>query len=86
MFIELCFIFMYVFTFFNPHVVSCFPCLATSLSYAILSQAGLLEIPVTYLESLGYFLARSLVLQNGCSLEKLMLNGGVQSVQPAPVP
>jgi hypothetical protein len=39
------------------------------------SQAGLLEVPATYLGSLGYFLARSLVLPNGCSSKKLMLNG-----------
>jgi hypothetical protein len=31
--------------------------LDSSLSCAILSQAGLLEVPVTYLGSLGYFLA-----------------------------
>jgi hypothetical protein len=53
-----------------------FPCLASSLSCAILSQAGLLEIPTTYLGSLGYFLARGLVLLNGCSSEMVMLNGG----------
>jgi hypothetical protein len=53
-----------------------FPFLASSSSYAILSQASLLEVPSTYLESLGYFLARDTVLSNGCSLEKLMLNGG----------
>jgi hypothetical protein len=35
-----------------------FPCLATRLSCVILSQAGLLEVPVTYLGSLGYFLTR----------------------------
>jgi hypothetical protein len=29
-----------------------------------------------YLGSLGYFLARDPVLLNGCSEEKLMLNGG----------
>jgi hypothetical protein len=39
------------------------------------SQAGLLEVPATYLGSLGSFLARSLVLPNGCSSKKLMLNG-----------
>jgi hypothetical protein len=31
---------------------------------------------VTYLVNLGYFLAQGLVLPNGCSLKKLMLNGG----------
>jgi hypothetical protein len=67
---------MSIFAFLNPHVVSCFFCLAYSSSFAILSQVGLLEVPTTYLESLDYFLARGLVLLNGCSLEKLMLYGG----------
>jgi hypothetical protein len=40
---------------------------------------SLLEVPVTYLGSFGYFLARGPVLLNGCSSEKLMLTG-VQSV------
>jgi hypothetical protein len=53
-----------------------FPCLATSLSCAILSQVCLLKVHVTYLRSLGYFLARDPVLPNGCSSKKLMLNGG----------
>jgi hypothetical protein len=44
-----------------------FLCLASSLSCAILSQKGLLEVPVTYLRSLGYYLARGLVLVNGYS-------------------
>jgi hypothetical protein len=60
-----------------------FSCLASSLSCVILSQMGLLEVPATYLGSLDYFLARCPVLPNDCSLEKLMLNGGVQSVHPA---
>jgi hypothetical protein len=47
-----------------------------------MSQAGLLEVPTTYLGSFSYFLARRLVLLNGCSSEQLMLTGGVQSVQP----
>jgi hypothetical protein len=46
------------------------------MSYAILSQVGLLELPMTYLGSLGYFLARGLVLLNDCSPKKLMLMGG----------
>jgi hypothetical protein len=37
---------------------------------------GLLEVPVTNLGSLGYFLTLGSVLPNGCSSEKLMLNGG----------
>jgi hypothetical protein len=37
---------------------------------------GLIEVHVTYLRSLGYFLARDPVLPNGCSLKKLMLHGG----------
>jgi hypothetical protein len=36
---------------------------------------GLLDVPVTNLESLSYFLAWGPVLSNDCSLEKLMLNG-----------
>jgi hypothetical protein len=53
-----------------------FPRLATSSNCAILSQAGLFEVPATYLGSLAYFLARDLMLPNGYSLKKLMLNGG----------
>jgi hypothetical protein len=52
------------------------PCLTSGSSCAILSQTGLLEVPVTYLGSFGYYLARGLVLLNGCSSEKLMLTGG----------
>jgi hypothetical protein len=46
---------------------------------------GLLEVPAAYLGSLDYFLARGLLLLNGCSSKRLMLTGGggVQSVQPA---
>jgi hypothetical protein len=51
-------------------------CPASSLSCTIQSQAGLLEVSMTYLGSLSYFLAWGLVLLNGCSSEKLMLNGG----------
>jgi hypothetical protein len=53
-----------------------FLCLVSNSSCAILSQAGLLEVPATYLRSLGYFLARGPVLLDDCSSEKLMLNGG----------
>jgi hypothetical protein len=53
-----------------------FPCLASSSSCVILSQAGLLEVPATYLGSLGYFLAWGPVLPIYCFLKKLMLNGG----------
>jgi hypothetical protein len=52
------------------------PCLASSLSYTILSQVGLLEVHVTYLGSFGYFLTQGPVLLNVCSLEKLMLTRG----------
>jgi hypothetical protein len=55
-----------------------FTCLTSSLSCAILSQAGLLEVPVTYLWSFGYFLIRDPVLLNDYSMEKLMLNGGLE--------
>jgi hypothetical protein len=64
---------------FISHVVRyLFPCLAFSSSCAILSQAGLLEVPAAYQGSLGYFLARSLLLLNGYSSERLMLTGGLQ--------
>jgi hypothetical protein len=77
MFIELCFNFMSVFYVFLPSCgQSLSICLASSSSFAILSQAGLLEIPTTNLGSLGYFLAWGPVLTNNCSSEKLMLNGG----------
>jgi hypothetical protein len=62
---------------FIPHVVSyLFPCLTFSSSCAILSHAGLLEVPAAYQGFLGYFLARSLLLLNGCSSKRLMLTGG----------
>jgi hypothetical protein len=68
---------------FIPHVLNyLFSCLIFSLSYAILSPVGLLEVPAAYQGSLAYFLAQSLLLLNGCSSERLMLMG-VQSVQPA---
>jgi hypothetical protein len=51
-------------------------CPASSSSCTILSQAGLLEVPATNLSSIGYFLTWGPVLLNGCSSEKLMLNGG----------
>jgi hypothetical protein len=57
-----------------------FLCITSSSSCAILSQAGLLKVPATYLGSIGYFLTRGPVLSNGCSMEKIMLHGGVQSV------
>jgi hypothetical protein len=47
-----------------------------NLSCAILSQADLLEVPAAYRGSLGYFLARSPLLLNGCSSKRLMLTGG----------
>jgi hypothetical protein len=62
---------------FISHVASyLFTCLAFSSSYAILSQAGLLEVRAAYWGSLSYFLARSLLLSNGCSSERLRLMGG----------
>jgi hypothetical protein len=68
---------------FIHHVVSyLFSYLAFSLSCAILSQAGLLEVPATYRRFLDYFLARSLLLLNGYFSERLMLTR-VQSVQLA---
>jgi hypothetical protein len=77
MFIELCFNFISVFYVFLP---SCGQplslCLASSSSCAILSHAGLLEVPATNLGSLDYFLAWGPVLLNDCFPEKLILNGG----------
>jgi hypothetical protein len=46
-----------------------------SLSGAILSQAGLLEVPGAYQGSLGYFLAQSLLLLNGCSVDRQLTGG-----------
>jgi hypothetical protein len=79
MFIELCFSIMPLFHIYFSYGQLLFLCLTSSLSFAILSQAGLFEIPATYLGFLSYFLARGPVLLNGCSSEKLMLMG-VQSV------
>jgi hypothetical protein len=42
-----------------------FLCLASCPNYAILLQAGPLEVHVTYLGSLGYFPAWGLVLPDG---------------------
>jgi hypothetical protein len=39
-------------------------------------HVGLVEVPATYLGSIGYFLAQGPVLLNGCSSKKLMLMGG----------
>jgi hypothetical protein len=40
-----------------------------------MSQASMLEVPTAYRGSLDYFLARSLLLLNGCSSEKANANG-----------
>jgi hypothetical protein len=50
--------------------------LASCPSYVTLSQAGLFELPVTYLGSLGYFSTWGLVLLDGCPLKRLLLMGG----------
>jgi hypothetical protein len=77
MFIELFFNFMSIFCIFLPSCgQSLSLCPTSSSSCVILSQAGLLKVPVTNLGSLGYFLAWGPVLPNGCSSKKLMLNGG----------
>jgi hypothetical protein len=57
-----------------------FLCPASCLNCAALSQASLLEVPVTYLGSLRYFPAWGPVLPDGRSLERLLLMG-VQYVQ-----
>jgi hypothetical protein len=77
MFIELCFYFMSVFAYFYPHVVSCLSlCPVSSLSCAILSQAGLLEVPATYLGSLVIFLLGVRCCRMTVPQKKLMLHGG----------
>jgi hypothetical protein len=53
-----------------------FQCLASCPSYATLSQAGLLEVPVTYPGSLGYFPAWGPVLSDDHPSERLLLTGG----------
>jgi hypothetical protein len=64
---------------FILHAVSYpFSYLAFSSSCAILSLAGLLEVPAPYLGCVGYFLARGLLLLNGYSSERLMLMGGLE--------
>jgi hypothetical protein len=40
-----------------------------------MSQAGLLEVPATYLGFLGYFLIQGLLLLNDCPSERLKLMG-----------
>jgi hypothetical protein len=77
MFIELFFNFMSVFcVFLSSSGQSLSLCPASSSSCAILSQAVLLEVHVTNLGSLGYFLPWGPVLPNDCPSKKLMLNGG----------
>jgi hypothetical protein len=76
MFIELCFNFMSILHIYPSCGQVLFPCLPFGLSCAILLLAGLLEVPATYLGSLGYFLAQEPVLLNGCPSEKPMLMGG----------
>jgi hypothetical protein len=76
MFIKLCFNFMFVLRIYPSCGQLPFSCLAFSSSSAILSHAGLVEVPASYQGSLGYFLAQSLLLLNGCSSERLMLMGG----------
>jgi hypothetical protein len=77
MFIKLSFNFMSIFcVFLSSYGQLLSLCPAFSSSCAILLHAGLLEVPVTNLRSLGYFFAQGLVLPNGCSSKKLMLNGG----------
>jgi hypothetical protein len=70
---------MSVFAYFYPGQLL-FLCPASCPSYATLSQAGLLEIPVSYLGSFGYFPARGPVLPNGYPSEKVMLMGGPEYV------
>jgi hypothetical protein len=55
-----------------PHVVNYF---FPDSPLVPVVHAGLLEVPMNYLGSLGYFLAQGPVLLNGYSPEKLMLMG-----------
>jgi hypothetical protein len=61
-----------------PSCGQLFSYLTSSLSCVILSQAGLLEVPTTYLGSLGYFLVQGPMLLNDCSSKMIMLNGGTE--------
>jgi hypothetical protein len=78
MFIELCFNFMFFLHIYPSSGQMLFPCLTCSSSCAILSQTGLLEVSMTYLGTLDYFLALGLMLLNGWSSKKLMLLGGLE--------
>jgi hypothetical protein len=49
--------------------------LTSSLSYATLLQAGLLEVLVTYLGSLGYFPAWGPMVLDGHPTKRLLLMG-----------
>jgi hypothetical protein len=63
---------MSIFVLFNPHMVkSLFLCLTSCLNYAALSHAGLLEVPVIYPGSLGYFSVWGPMLPDGRSWKKL---------------
>jgi hypothetical protein len=75
MFIELCFKFVSIFYMFIPHVVSYFFSFSP-LVQVVQSCHSLvyLRYILTYLGSIGYFLAQDPVLPNDCSLKKLMLN------------
>jgi hypothetical protein len=78
MFIELCSNFM---PFLHIYLLCgqlLSPCPTSGLSCAILLQAGLRKVHVTYLGSFGYFLARGQELLNDCSSKKLMLPGGLE--------
>jgi hypothetical protein len=70
-FIESCFNFISIFTYVLPSCdQSLSLCPASSLSCAILSHTGLLEVSMTNLRSLRYFLAWGPVLPNDFFLEK----------------
>jgi hypothetical protein len=68
------YVYFYVFLISCGQSLSLYP--TSNSSCAILSQAGLLEVPMTNLMSLCYFLTWGPVLPNGCSSKELMLNGG----------
>jgi hypothetical protein len=74
--------FMYVLRVLTLMWSVAFLCFASCSSCATLSQAGLFEVPVTYLGSLGYFPAWGPVLPYGRPSKRLLLKG-VRYVHPA---
>jgi hypothetical protein len=76
MFIKLCFSLCMFLCLLTLMWAVAFLYFASCPSYATLSHAGLFEVPVTYLGSLGYFSAWGPVLPYDCPLKRLLLMGG----------